>query len=170
MIIIINGSGGCGKDTFIEYVIKHSEQSIYNISTVDWIKEFCKIQFSIDPSDKSLTNRAKWHEEKMHHSKFIFYEVCREIDKVFYNHEKGGLLDPIVFIHCRESKEISKFIENYKNCLTLLIRRDSIQIPDNFADQDVENYDYDIVIDNNEEQDALEAKAVNFLEEEIVKI
>ena len=41
-IIIINGSGRCGKDTFVEYVKKVSNDRVYLISTVDKVKEIAK--------------------------------------------------------------------------------------------------------------------------------
>jgi len=43
-VIIINGSGGCGKDSIINYVTKTlTDHSIINVSSVDNIKTAAKI-------------------------------------------------------------------------------------------------------------------------------
>ena len=36
-IVIINGTGGSGKDTFIDFVKKHAK--VVNVSSVDFVKE-----------------------------------------------------------------------------------------------------------------------------------
>lgn len=40
-IIVINGTGGSGKDTFVEYVSKYAK--VYNFSSVDKVKEIAKL-------------------------------------------------------------------------------------------------------------------------------
>ncbi len=40
-VIIINGMGGSGKDTFVEFCAKHG--AVTNISSVDKVKEAAKI-------------------------------------------------------------------------------------------------------------------------------
>ena len=40
-VVIINGGGGSGKDTFVEFCAKHAK--VINISSVDKVKEAAKI-------------------------------------------------------------------------------------------------------------------------------
>ena len=40
--IIINGTGGSGKDTFVEYVAKYTK--VFNFSSIDVIKEIGSLQ------------------------------------------------------------------------------------------------------------------------------
>ena len=40
-IIIINGTGGSGKDTFVEFVSKYSK--VFNFSSVDKVKEVARV-------------------------------------------------------------------------------------------------------------------------------
>ena len=44
-IIIINGSGTCGKDTVVSFVKQNFEKyfNIYNISSIDKVREAAKI-------------------------------------------------------------------------------------------------------------------------------
>jgi hypothetical protein len=70
-----------------------------------------------------------------------------------------------MFIHIREPKEIERVKTNF-NCITLLIKNINVKdVKSNKADANVENYDYDYVIENNEDLKSLEAKAYNFVKE-----
>ena len=42
-VIVINGAGGCGKDTFIKYFTEEAgEKYVLNISTIDCIKKVAR--------------------------------------------------------------------------------------------------------------------------------
>ena len=68
-----------------------------------------------------------------------------------------------VFIHCREPKEIKRLQQNigYPNC-SLLIRRAGHENYGNHADDEVENYQYDYIINNDTNLDDLSHKAEDF--------
>lgn len=69
----------------------------------------------------------------------------------------------IIFIHCREPKEIQKFVER-KGAITLFITRPEINpIQTNDADANVCNYSYDYYISNDGTIDDLKEKAQEFL-------
>ena len=56
--------------------------------------------------------------------------------------------------------------EKYKDTFmigTILVRRNSDNIAGNAADQNVENFKYDIIIDNNSTIDALYEQAINVI-------
>jgi hypothetical protein len=70
----------------------------------------------------------------------------------------------ILFIHSREPDEIARFVKEF-GCITLLIRNPNIEaITSNHADAEVENYDYDYIIDNNYIMEDFEQEALKFIE------
>lgn len=68
------------------------------------------------------------------------------------------------FIMSREPKEIERF-KNELGAKTIIVRRDEAEQiqASNSSDQNVLNYDYDIVIDNNGSLDDLKVKAKEFV-------
>jgi len=69
----------------------------------------------------------------------------------------------IVFVDCREPEEIERFVEDY-NALTVLVQRGEVVLLGNHADDNVENYQYDVVIDNSRGLDELMQEATIFVE------
>ena len=170
MLIIINGSAGVGKDSFVEccrryLYFNNSNKNIINLSSVAKVKQFCKDIMGIDPNDKSNTNRKIWHETKMKYKDWLFWETSNYIASVIKDN-----INNIIFFHVREIDEIKRYCQYFINqkVLTVLVRRD-IKVPNNNADEQVETYDYDYVIENNGGIDdftfKLELKAKNFIKE-----
>ena len=69
----------------------------------------------------------------------------------------------IVFVDCREPEEIERFVDDY-NALTVLVQRGEVVLLGNHADDNVENYQYDVVIDNSRGLDELMQEATIFVE------
>ena len=99
-VIIINGTGGSGKDTFVEYCSEFAK--VTNISSVDKVKEAAKIlvgwngekdeksrkllvdlkKISIDYNDAPFKYiQKKYKEFIMRNSKYLFIHI-REIDEI----------------------------------------------------------------------------------------
>ena len=79
--------------------------------------------------------------------------------------------EQIMFVHIREPKEIERFKKKI-DCNTILVRRQSVtdgKIYGNSADDEVENYDYDYIIDNNGDLNELENTVKNFFEKQVIK-
>ncbi len=68
-----------------------------------------------------------------------------------------------VFVDCREPEEIKRFVNDY-NAITILVQRGSAIIYGNHADDNVNNYQYDIVIDNSRGLDELNQEAQLFVD------
>ena len=153
-IIIINGYGGSGKDTFVEFVSKYNK--VYNFSSVDKVKEIAKI--------------IGWNGEKDEKSrKFLsdLKKLTTDYNDMPFNSIKEAVNNfnssdnEIMFIHIREPEEIKRAVLEF-NAKTLLIKRDDInKITSNYSDASVENYNYDYII-NNTTLDNLENQAKNF--------
>lgn len=84
-------------------------------------------------------------------------EVVEEFNKKRYQR--------MLFLHIREPEEIDR-AKKYFNAKTILVKRDSIKhITSNMADENVFNYNYDIVINNNGTKKELENKVINFIDD-----
>lgn len=145
-VIILNGVARAGKDTFIDYFINHAKdnnETAYKLSTIDKVKDMCSYLFQADPTDKSSKNRKLWCDFKNMWSRFNDGPFT-EINKTIRDSDGDYYL-----VMCREGSEIQKFKDFYgKDCFTILIRRDGLQVPDNIADQEIEDFEYDYYIYN----------------------
>ena len=71
----------------------------------------------------------------------------------------------VFFIHTREPEEIKRFKDDY-GAVTLLIKKnDVVENFSNTSDKNVDNYEYDFIIENNGTLEELEQKAIDFLKE-----
>lgn len=140
-IIIINGTGGSGKDTFVEYVSKYAK--VYNFSSVDKVKEIAKlIGWSGAKTDKDRKFLSDLKKLTTEYNDMSFSSIKNAVDK-FVNSD-----DEIMFIHIREPEEIKRVVSAF-NAKTLLVKREGLNlITTNYSDASVENYDYDYIIKN----------------------
>lgn len=141
-IVIINGTGGCGKDTFVSFVSKYKR--VYNFSSIDKVKEIAKLigwdGGKTDKDRKFLSDLKKLTTE---YNDMAFNSIKDAIG-IFKNSD-----DEIMFIHIREPEEIKRAVDAFK-AKSLLIKRDGYDnIMTNKSDANVENYDYDYIIYNN---------------------
>lgn len=140
-IIIINGTGGSGKDTFVEYVSKYARTC--NFSSVDKVKEIAKlIGWSGTKTDKDRKFLSDLKKLTTEYNDMSFISIKNAVDK-FKNSS-----DEIMFIHIREPEEIRRAVSAF-NAKTLLVKREGLDlIMTNYSDASVENYSYDYIIKN----------------------
>lgn len=161
-IIIINGCGGCGKDTFIEImstILTDQNNRVENLSTIDPIKEVAlQLGWDNTKDDKGrlflVELKQAWKKYNNGPVKYINKRIkrcCNIKDLGFY-----------IFVHCREINEINEFKNLYPESISLLITRPGIQIESNSSDMFVNDYEYDYFIENDGEIDQLTLKAQNF--------
>lgn len=162
-IYVLNGSGGCGKDTFVELIQKLTSKEIWHISTITPIKEAAKI--------------LGWNEEKNPNTrKFLsdLKDLCTNTFDTSYNYiatkiEKAYFFEiDALFIDCREPKEIERICTHFsaKSIYIDASKRLPI-ITSNHADANVADYDYDFCIDNNGTFDQLKDKVKVFARQEL---
>ena len=157
-----------GKDTFVSFCQKHL-LLCGNFSTVDFVKEVASM-CGWDGT-KSAKNRKFLSDLK---DLLIEWNDVpyKKIEKAIILYEKNALSydfssdDVLCFIHCREPKEIQKFVDKM-DAKTLLIRRPAIEneYQSNHSDAEVFNYNYDYTIYNDGTLKELEQKAIGFLKE-----
>ena len=169
-VVIINGCARCGKDSFVKFVKKNNDNiRVLNYSTVDPTKE-ALIHLGWDGIRKDKTLRKAMADLKQLSIKLFngpFNYIKKEIKIDLIRH---SIWNNIYFVHCREPNEIQKFVDYYGHdtCITLLIRSKFGKRLENGADDVVEDYQYDYIINNNETIIELEKEANNFAENYLI--
>lgn len=160
-VIILNGVARSGKDTFADFIIELTDGYAEKISTVDRIKEISKECFGVG-EEKTDKERRLWSDLKDAWTRYNdgpFNSITKYIDE-FHN--------GIFLVMCREPAEIEKFKVKYgKDCITTLVIRPGLEVPDNHADQNVMNYCYDVITFNNQDVEWFKQKARLFILEQI---
>lgn len=165
-VIVINGRGGCGKDTFVQYFTTHAgEKYVLNISTVDKVKEIARsLGWKDSKNHLSRKYLSDLKDMATYWGDIPFQDVAKRTTSFYLELERYGVEDfGYVFIHCREPKEIKRLQEKLPfKTYSLLIRRPGQENYGNHADDDVENYTYDYIINNDTNLDDLDMKSQEF--------
>lgn len=156
-IIIINGSGGVGKDTFVNLCSEF--RKVLNISTIDKAKEAAKILVDHNGEKDEHYRKLLVDLKKLS----IDYNdaptkyICKKAEEFMsYDYE-------LMFIHIREAEEIDK-ARKLLPAKTLLITNPNIKlITSNDSDKKVNEYKYDYYIDNDGTIEDLKEKALEFI-------
>ena len=165
-IIVINGAPCSGKDTFIQLCQKvHS--SIHNFSTIDYVKEVAsKLGWDGKKDERGRKFLSDLKDAMTDYDDIPFKKIIAKIDMTLSSYRRFGQStdDIIFFIHCREPKEIEKFVKQF-NAKTLLVRRPVIENiqHDNHADNNIMDYDYDFTYINEYDLERMEEDAVAFI-------
>ena len=162
-VFIINGSGGSGKDTFVNLVREYEEERLNqnnlvdNFSSVDKVKEIARI-IGWD-GKKTEKDRKFLSDLKLlctEYNNMPFKSMQEKVEE--FENDNAEFL----FLHIGEPEEIEKAKKAF-DAETILIIRDNIkQIVSNMADKNVRDYNYDIVIYNNDTLEELKSKAMKF--------
>lgn len=155
-----------GKDAFVKFCQKYLLWC-GNFSTVDFVKEIaaeCGWDGTKTPKNRKFLSDLKdllteWNDVPFKKIQDAISLYKKEAESYDFSSE-----DVLCFIHCREPKEIQKFVEKM-GAKTLLIRRPDVECGEqsNHADNDVFNYNYDYTITNDGTLLDLENKAVDFI-------
>ena len=168
MIIIINGSGGVGKFTFVKLCKQHwkIESLCVNISSIEPIKVLAArcgwTGAKTEKDRKFLSDLKKLTTE---YNNFSFVKTVKEVrafisDAARYDFSEK---DTLIFIDCREPEEIDKLKAELKAKTLLITSKRVLPITTNTSDKNVLNYEYDYYIDNSNTLESLERKALSFL-------
>ena len=153
LVIVINGSGGVGKDTICDLAAKHFK--VRNISSVDPIKEIATFCGWTGVKDDKA--RKFLHDLKILTAEYNDFPTNWALN-VFREFLESD--EQILFVHIREPWEIEKFVKATDGVAkTLLVRggtRSRSRIYGNAADDMVENYEYDYYFVNDHSLDETE--------------
>ena len=159
-VFIINGSGGVGKDTFVEFVA--DSFSTMNVSSVDKVKEVARVVGW--SGGKTEKDRKFLSDLKLLCTDYndMPLNSMKEKYEEFINNDSNFL-----FLHIREPEEIEKARMIF-DAKTILLRKDSVKhITSNMADANVYNYNYDIIVNNSEGINELRDKAFRLAKDSI---
>ncbi len=158
---VINGAGGAGKDTLCCFAAKHYKT--VNVSSVDPIKK--------------IAAENGWQGEKTQKARRFLSDLKRvftEYSDLPLNYTLDAyrkfLKDDseLFFVHIREPLEIKRFIDEAQgiggNVFSLLVRSNRCEKKyGNSSDDDVENYFYDLVYQNDLPLEQAEPDFIAFL-------
>ena len=105
-IVIINGSGGVGKDTFVEFCSEFT--NVKNISSVDKVKEAAKVlvNWNGEKDEKSRKFLSDLKKMSIDYNNYPMVYIKEQANEFKQNEEQK-----IMFIHIREKSEIQKVKE-----------------------------------------------------------
>lgn len=160
IVIIINGSGGVGKDTLCDFAAKHFR--VRNVSSISLIKEIARKDFGWDGQKDSKSRKllADLKEAAANYNDMPFHYLCKEYQRFLKSSAQ------ILFVHIREGKEIEKFKNHVSGaCYTLLVTRKLNGKVEwgNASDDNVEEYKYDWTYENNKPLKESERDFCDFL-------
>lgn len=144
LVVVMNGNGGVGKDTLCDFTGKYYK--VKNISAIEPIKKIARENgWNGEKDAKSRKFLADLKQTFIAYNDLPNQYLCQEYEKFQRSDEQ------ILFVHIREAEEIQKFIKNIQlPCVTMLITRK--QISDiswgNESDDNVNNYNYDYIYNN----------------------
>ena len=155
-IIVINGCGGVGKDTFVELCSKHI--NLMNFSSVEKVKEVAKI-CGWDGKKDELSRKflSDLKDLTENYNSMPYQSMVEKIG------EFKRSTDELLFLHVREPEQISRLVEEFDAKSLLIVRNTVAHISSNHADDNVFNYKYDYVIQNDGTLEELEEKAIDFI-------
>lgn len=159
-IFIMNGKGTSGKSSFENMVKKIANKNgnrIEILSTIDYVKNIAR-EFGWngekEQKDRKMLSNLKdllteWND-------IPHKVVCKKIEQ--YRQKNIAA----IFIDSREPSDIKRFVKEYQ-ALTILMKRSTLDlIYGNHADDCVEDYEYDIIIDNSRGLKELQEEAEIF--------
>ena len=181
-IFVINGSGGVGKDTFVnlvEEILKKYKIKIFTCEDNEndflertYVVESCDSVSNIkvaatflgwDNSQKTEKDRKFLSDLKALATKYYDSPFKLMENSINHLYEKHASFPQILFLHIREPEEIQRVVNGF-GAKTILVKRDSVEhITSNAADANVFNYTYDYVIENNGTIEDLKDTAERFL-------
>lgn len=163
---IINGRPRSGKDTFVNFCLEELGAFGKLISTVDFVKKIatkCGWDGTKDSKNRKFLSDLK--DLLTNWGDVPYKKTLQEIDMFKFDLDYWDVSDKgVVFIMCREPKEIERF-ERELNAKSVLIWCASVEFEQqsNHADSEVLNHRYNYIIENDGTVDELKEKAKEFL-------
>lgn len=160
-VVIINGNGGVGKDTFIDTLKKITvyQVGIWNHSSIDKVKAIAKM--------------IGWNGVKDERSRKLLCDLkvlCDDYNNMTFEDMKKKVSEfnksdaTLLFLHIREPHNIEIAKEAFDAVTVLVVRNSVQQITSNASDEHVADYDYDFTVDNNSDINQLEKEGHRFLQ------
>ena len=159
-IFVQNSVGGSGKDTWASLLNKHI--STYKYSIVDLPKEAAKV---LGWDGGKTEKDRKFLSDVMDLSTDYNDAPFKDVLSIVTDFKNNLLKHDVLIIDMRDPKDIARAVETF-GAETILLRNPRVDpIKTNHADRDVENYNYDYIIENNGTLEQLDEMAKFFVRE-----
>lgn len=157
-VIIINGVGGSGKGSFVEYLSKYIPAHYYSIANLP------KEAATVLGWDGGKTEKdRKFLSDIVDISTEYNDAPFQDIVSLAADFKNSKLNADVLAIDMRDPRDIARAVEIF-GAITVLIRNPRVKsIETNHADRDVENFEYDYVIDNDGTLEDLDKKSKEFV-------
>lgn len=158
-VVVINGSGGVGKDTFVnEFSGMFPYLYVRSASAID--------------ETARIATLCGWKGQKSERDRKFLYELKCALDnwddvsmkhmKKIVDQYRGSNIVQVLFLHVRKPSEIERCVREF-NATTILITNSRVPpITSNGADSSVFSFNYDYVIRNDDTLDSLREKAARY--------
>lgn len=157
-VYVTNGSAENGKDSFSNFVGKYI--STYKYSSIDLVKEMFET-VGVSKKEKTEKKRKLWSDGKDLLTEYDDIPF-KDVASIVTDFKNNKIETKVLFIDIREPEEIARAVETF-GAETILIRNpNTIKIESNHADRDVENYEYDYIIENDGTLEQLDKMAYLF--------
>ena len=158
-VFIQNSIGGSGKDTWAEFISKYIP--IHKYSIIDLTKEAAKVLgWNGGKSERDRKFLSDIMDLSTEYNDSPFQDVSSVVDDFKNNLIEGEVL----FIDMRDPKDIARAVKDF-GAETILIRNPNVEkIESNHADANVEDYNYDYIIENDGTLEQLDMMARFFVE------
>lgn len=165
-VVVVNGFPRSGKDTFVNFCKKELGSFGLSVSTVDFVKHLA----AQSGWDGTKTQRNRKFLSDLKNLLTEWDDIpWKKVEEVYHSIEKDCSTyhlkdsDFFLFVFSREPEEIERFRQQYGAITALIDRKEVEGEQSNDSDNEVKNYDYDFVIDNNGTLEELEEKALFFI-------
>ena len=142
LIFITNGTGGCGKDTFADFMSERVR--IMKVSSIDKVKEIardCGWHGGKTERDRKFLSDLKLLTTE--YSDLAFNDISKSVHRF-----RKSMTRDVLLIDIREPAEIERAKKTFGAKTILIVREGLDPISSNMADANVNNYDYDYVVYN----------------------
>ena len=158
-VFITNGSAGNGKDTFAEFLSKYI--SVFKYSSIDLVKEMFET-VGISKDNKTEKKRKLWSDGKDMLTQYDDIPF-KDITSIVTDFKNNKIETEVLLIDIREPEEIARAVETF-GAETILIDNPNVgKIESNHADANVNNYEYDYIIENDGTLEQLDGMAKLFV-------
>ena len=158
-VYVTNGSAENGKDSFADFVGKNI--STYKYSSIDLVKEMFEV-VGVSKKEKTEKKRRLWSDGKDLLTEYDDIPF-KDVTSIVTDFKNNKIEAEVLLIDIREPEEIARAVETF-GAETILIRNPNVRkIESNHADQNVENYNYDYIIENDGTLEQLERVAKLFI-------
>lgn len=159
-IYILNGTGGSGKDTFVDFVSKYIETHKYSI--VDLPKEAAKV---LGWDGRKTEKDRKFLSDIVDIATEYNDSPFRDVESVVTDFKHNLIKANVLFIDIRDPKDITRAVKTFGAETILIENPDVRKIESNHADANVKDYDYDYIIKNDGTLEQLHIMAKCFTRE-----